>query len=72
MRTIIKTLIAVSLIGSSLLVAAPAQAAPAPAASYGQHVAGCARGMGFDGTHNPGMHHGKAGWDPSHTCSMMP
>jgi hypothetical protein len=30
---------------------------------YGQHVASCAHEMGgFDGAHNPGMHHGFAGW----------
>ena len=66
----IKTLTALTLVGSSLLVAAPAQAAPAPAASYGQHVSACARTMGFDGAHNPGMHQGRSGWDPSHTCPM--
>jgi hypothetical protein len=35
---------------------------------YGQHVNTCAQTMGFDGTHNPGMHTGFAGWDPSHLC----
>ncbi|EAP98712.1 hypothetical protein JNB_01050 [Janibacter sp. HTCC2649] len=24
--------------------------------------------MGFDQTHNPGMHRGSSMWDPSHTC----
>jgi hypothetical protein len=35
---------------------------------YGQHVVSCAHEMGgFDGTHNPGMHHGFAGW-VEHSC----
>lgn len=76
MRTIAKAATALTIIGSGLLAAAPAQAAPvstvpAPASQYGQHVAACARTMGFDGAHNPGLHRGKSGWDPSHTCPMM-
>ena len=35
---------------------------------FGQHVQNCAQVMGFDGTHNPGMHTGYAGWDPTHVC----
>jgi hypothetical protein len=26
--------------------------------------------MGFDGTHNAGMHQGISGWEPGHTCPM--
>lgn len=70
MRTITKALAALTIVGFSLLAATPAQAAPATSASYGQHVAACAQTMGFSGTHNPGMHQGKSGWDPSHTCPM--
>ena len=44
-----------------LLVVLPAGAASA--GSFGQHVRDCAQTMGFSGTHNPGMHHGAAGWD---------
>ena len=69
MRKIMKVMAVVSLAGSGLLVAAPAQAADSNA-DYGQHVRNCAQTMGFDGTHNPGMHHGKSGWDPDHTCVM--
>jgi hypothetical protein len=43
---------------------APASASP----EFGHHVQSCASTMGFDGTHNPGMHTGYAGWDPSHVC----
>jgi len=35
---------------------------------FGQHVSACARTMGFDGTHNPGMHQGFAGWEAMHDC----
>lgn len=69
MGKIVKFGAVVALAGSGLLVAVPAQAADSNAA-FGQHVTTCAQTMGFDGTHNPGMHQGKSGWDPSHTCSM--
>ena len=43
--------------------------APASAESdFGEHVSTCARTMGFNADHNPGMHQGRHGWDPSHTC----
>lgn len=51
----------VALIG---VVLAPAGASD----DFGQHVASCAQGEGLNGSHNPGMHQGYAGWDPSHTC----
>jgi hypothetical protein len=35
---------------------------------FGRHVSTCAQTMGFDGTHNPGMHRGFAGWEPMHDC----
>ena len=38
-------------------------AGPVLADTFGQHVRDCAQTMGFSGTHNPGMHHGAAGWD---------
>jgi len=69
MRNMLKALAVVSLAGSGLLLAGPAQAADS-AADYGQHVTVCAQTMGFDGMHNPGMHRGISGWDPSHTCPM--
>lgn len=58
----------------ALLVAATSLAmfgvgGPATADSdFGQHVRVCAQTMGFDGTHNPGMHRGHAGWTPEHSC----
>ena len=54
---------------AALALASPAVAAAAGSgADFGQHVRDCAKSMGFDGNHNPGMHHGYAGWDPSHMC----
>lgn len=38
-------------------------AGQARADTFGQHVRNCAQTMGFSGAHNPGMHHGAAGWD---------
>lgn len=35
---------------------------------FGEHVVVCNQTMGFDGQHNPGMHQGFSGWDPTHTC----
>lgn len=35
---------------------------------FGQHVSTCAQTMGFNGTHNPGMHDGFAGWNPAESC----
>jgi hypothetical protein len=54
--------VAAALAGLSL--AGPAAARSAPTAdNFGPHVAHCARTMGFDGIHNPGMHRGASGWD---------
>lgn len=49
-----------TLMGASAAAQAqPAQAGP----DFGQHVLQCAKTMGFNGSHNPGMHHGASGWD---------
>ena len=48
----------------TLLLPAPASAAD----DFGQHVAVCAKDMGFTGDHNPGMHQGRAGWDREAQC----
>lgn len=59
-----RTLTLLSLPAISLVMAAPALAAPPVGVpGFGQHVSACAQTMGFSGTHNPGMHHGAAGWD---------
>ena len=53
--------------GAALLsvgVAAPVEADD----RFGQHVRSCAQTTGFDADHNPGLHQGKAGWTPEHTC----
>lgn len=52
-----------------LLLPVPASAVTGSTGrDFGQHVVMCAQGMGFDGQHNPGMHHGFAGWDAAHMC----
>lgn len=49
---------------AAVLVVVPDAANAAPADNnFGQHVSSCAQTMGFSATHNPGMHHGRAGWD---------
>ena len=35
---------------------------------FGRHVVDCAQTMGLSGDHEPGMHRGFAGYDPTHTC----
>jgi hypothetical protein len=52
-----------------LALPAAAQAADPAANDYGQHVRHCAQTMGFSGDHNPGMHHGNAGWTGM-TCQL--
>lgn len=48
---------------AALALPAAAQADTATGADFGQHVYTCAQAAGFDASHNPGMHHGYAGWD---------
>ena len=59
MRTCRRITITTTLVAG--LLALPA--GPALAGTFGMHVRVCAQTMGFDGTHNPGMHRGAAGWD---------
>ena len=53
---------------SAALLALALGAPSASAGEFGDHVSACARTTGFDGTHNPGMHRGFAGWDAHETC----
>lgn len=59
--------IAVAAISASaaFVLATPAtsHADTATGADFGQHVRTCAQAMAFAGSHNPGMHHGYAGWN---------
>lgn len=60
---------------AAMVLAAPtaAQAQPAQAGpGFGQHVSQCAQTMGFNGEHNPGMHHGLSGWDGMPCPTTMP
>ena len=56
---------AATLASAALVLATPAtsHADTATGADFGQHVRICAQAMGFAGGHNPGMHHGYAGWN---------
>lgn len=49
------------------VAAAPASAVT-PQDEYASHVVTCQRHHGFDGVMNPGMHQGRSGWDPDHSC----
>jgi hypothetical protein len=64
-----RLLIAGTLVAGLFVSATATQAGASTGRDYGQHVAACAQAMGFNGTHNPGMHHGFAGWDGTH-CEM--
>ncbi|WP_454852331.1 hypothetical protein [Promicromonospora soli] len=60
-----RTLAAAAVAAAALGLATPAVALAdaGTGAEFGQHVRECAQTMGFTGQHNPGMHHGYAGWD---------
>lgn len=49
-----------------ILAAIPA--APATAGDFGEHVSTCSQTHGLDAEHNPGMHRGVTGWDPTEAC----
>jgi Ni/Co efflux regulator RcnB len=69
MRAATRKLIVVAAVAAAM-VATPtvALAQSEGGQDFGRHVSTCARTMGFDGTNNPGMHRGFAGWDPMHEC----
>ena len=45
-----------------------ASAEPETGQEFGEHVSACVQTVGFEGTHNPGMHEGFAGWTAMHDC----
>ena len=54
---------------SAVLTLATGSATPAAAADeFGKHVSVCAQEVGLSADHNPGVHQGFKGWDPTHTC----
>ncbi len=60
-RILLATALAV---GAVVLPAAGASATTSdPGPAFGTHVSECAQTMDFSGTHNPGMHQGKSGWN---------
>lgn len=69
MRGIPRKLVAAGTIAAALILTpAMAFAGTGTGQEFGQHVRECAQVTGFNGTHNPGMHHGFAGWNPAETC----
>ncbi|MFE6648938.1 hypothetical protein ACFVJS_20400 [Nocardioides sp. NPDC057772] len=55
---------------AAAVVLTPSSAAAADGREFGHHVVHCAQGVGFDGTHNPGMHRGFRGFATHHVCVM--
>ncbi len=68
MRAVVRSLVAVGAVSAGLLFVPVVPAGAATGEDFGEHVSTCAQTMGFDATHNPGMHEGYAGWDPTHEC----
>lgn len=71
MTTTLPRLLSIAFLTVGLSLGLPFAATSASAsegADFGHHVQSCAQGMGFDGSHNPGMHTGYAGWDATHVC----
>ena len=66
-RTVI-TLTATTASVASIMLAGSVLDPASASDDFGKHVVACAQGAGLDGSHNPGMHRGYAGWDPSHSC----
>ena len=64
-----KVLFAAGVVPGAVLTVALGSAAPAIAAGdFGEHVSSCAQTTGLNADHNPGMHDGFHGWDPTHSC----
>ena len=69
MRYMSGKLVAAATVTAALVLSpAIASAGTGTGQEFGQHVRTCAQTMGFSGTHNPGMHQGFAGWNPTETC----
>ena len=62
MRRALQIAIAVTALAAPM-IGAPAWADEPTPGGFGQHVSECAEQPGFSGDHNPGMHHGAAGWN---------
>ena len=55
---------------ATVALVVPASAAPGDGQEFGHHVVHCAQAVGFDGSHNPGMHQGFRGFTAGHMCMM--
>lgn len=61
---------ALTAVAALALVPASATSAVAAERDFGHHVVHCVQAVGFDGTHNPGMHQGLHGFAGDHVCVM--
>jgi hypothetical protein len=61
-------IVSIAFLAAGLSLTTTPSASASAGSEFAHHVQSCARAMGFDGTHNPGMHTGYAGWDPAHVC----
>ena len=68
MTTALTKLVSIAFLAAVLSMTTTPSASASDGSKFGHHVQSCAQAMGFDGTHNPGMHSGYAGWDPTHVC----
>ncbi len=68
MTTSLTRTMGILLLGVGLNLSASSSASASAGPEFGQHVQACVQAMGFDGTHNPGMHAGYSGWDSTHVC----
>ncbi|GAB3028874.1 hypothetical protein GCM10011376_15290 [Nocardioides flavus (ex Wang et al. 2016)] len=66
--TTFRKILSIAVLAVGLSSATTPFASASTGQEFGHHVRSCAQTMGFDGSHNPGMHTGYAGWDPSHVC----
>lgn len=68
MTTPLTKIVSIAFLAAGLSLTTTQSASAGAGSDFGHHVQSCAQVMGFDGTHNPGMHTGYAGWDPTHVC----
>ena len=68
MTTALTKIAIIAFLAAGLSPTTTPSASASAGSEFGHHVHSCAQVMGFDGTHNPGMHTGYAGWDPTHVC----
>jgi hypothetical protein len=55
---------------ATVALVVPASAAAGDGQEFGHHVVHCSQAVGFEGSHNPGMHQGFQGFTADHMCLM--